>query len=112
MAGVEFNNLVYDAIFTSEVSGNDIMLEFVNERIGEAGEDVTAEDDNDDDENVTFTEASNMMRSRWRFVTSKKFRSAYLRALRSKNLSRNRYKWAVQNKIADCFLRSKHVDYV
>ena len=84
----------------------------LNERIGEAGEDVTAEDDGDDDENVTFTEASNMMRRRRRFVTPKKFRTAYLRALQSKHLSRNRYKWAVQNKNADCFLRSKYVDYV
>jgi hypothetical protein len=58
--------------------------------IGEAG---------DDDENVTFTEASNMMRRRRRFVMPKKFQTAYWRALQfSKNLSRNRYKWAVQKK--------------
>jgi hypothetical protein len=57
MAGVEFDDFVYDAVFASEVTGDDIMLEFLNERIGEAGEDVTAEDDGNDDENVTFTEA-------------------------------------------------------
>jgi hypothetical protein len=61
------------AVFASEVTGDDIMSDFFNEGNGEAGEDVKAEDDGDnDDENVTFTAASNRMRRRRRCVMPKK----------------------------------------
>jgi len=31
MAEVEFDDFVYDAVFTSEVTGDDIMLEFLKD---------------------------------------------------------------------------------
>jgi hypothetical protein len=64
MAEVEFDDLLrVDAVFASEVTGDDIMSEYLNERNAESG---------DDDENVTFTEAYNMTRRRRRFVMPKK----------------------------------------
>lgn len=64
MAEVEFDDLLrVDAVFALEVTGDDIMSEYLNERNAESG---------DDDENVTFTEAYNMKRHRRRFVMPKK----------------------------------------
>lgn len=56
---------VYDAVVASEVTWDKIVWEFLQERNAESGEDVTPEDDGGVDENViTFTEASNMLRRR------------------------------------------------
>jgi hypothetical protein len=72
MALIKFYDFVYYVVFASEVTVYDIMSDFLNKRSGEAGVYVKIEDDSDDDENITFMEASNMMRCHWRFVMSKK----------------------------------------
>ena len=107
---------VYDTIVASEVTADDIVVEFAQERNGQSGDDVTPEDDDGDDKNViTFTEASNMLRRRWHFEITKKDVSD--RVSKSIEILLRIYreiamKWAVQKKLPTFFLRSKHVEFV
>jgi hypothetical protein len=98
---------VYDTIVASEVTADDIVVEFAQERNGQSGDDVTPEDDDGDDKNViTFTEASNMLRRRWHFEITKKDVSD--RVSKSIEILLRIYreiamKWAVQKKLPTFF---------